>query len=58
MQSVEGGPYLPLSQLPRADLQYLASGQPIAIVQTDGDTDIDKDVARRYAAKLLAERGA
>lgn len=51
------GPYLRISELPLADLQYLVSGQPVVANNIEIDGASDESFLRSYAARLLRERG-
>lgn len=58
--SDDGGPILPLSQQSVDVLRWIAAGNPTVEVPIEegGDGDgWDADLARRYAAFLLRERG-
>lgn len=56
LMPVDPGPYVPFSQLPRAELEFVAYGGEVELVKIYIDEAFDIDFMRIYAARLLRER--
>lgn len=51
--------YVPVSQLPREDLEYIARGGRMLHVPEEGEDSITSEIfIRQYAKRILSERGA